>query len=51
MSSGENILAETPKIVVQKVLTGHKNPSIDNNYHDENQDELEFYQRNSKRST
>ena len=38
-----------PKIVAQKVKNGHKNP-ISHNYHDENADEIEFYQENSNRN-
>ena len=40
-----------PKSVVQKVKNGHKNLNISHNYHDENHDELEFYQGNNKRIT
>ena len=39
------------KSVVQKIINGHKNPNESNNYHDENHDEIEFYQGNSNRST
>ena len=37
--------------VDQKVINGHKNPNDSHNYHDENHDEIEFYQGNSDRST
>ena len=40
-----------PKHVVQKLANGHKIPINSHNYHDENGDEIEFYQGNSKRST
>ena len=30
---------------------GHKNPNNSHNYHDENHDEMEFFQGNSKRGT
>ena len=28
-------------------MNGHKNPNNSHNYHDENHDEIEFYQGNS----
>ena len=34
-----------------KVMNGHKNPNDSHNYHDENHDEIEFYQGNGNRST
>ena len=40
-----------PKSVVKKVKNGHKSPNNSHNYHDENHDEIEFYQGNSNRST
>ena len=39
------------KRVVQKAKNGHANSINSPNYHDENHYEIEFYQRNSKRST
>ena len=30
---------------------GHKNPNNSHNYHDENHDEMEFFQGNNKRGT
>ena len=39
-----------PKNFVQKVKNGHKNPNNSHNYHDENHDEIEFYQGNSNRN-
>ena len=39
------------KHVVYKVKNGHKNPNSTHNYHNENHDEIEFYQGNGKRST
>ena len=47
----ELLSCRKPKHVVQKVTTGHKNPNNCHNYHDGNHDEIEFYQRNSKRCT
>ena len=32
-------------------MKGHTNPNDSHNYHDENHDEIEFYQRNSDRSS
>ena len=32
-------------------MNGHKNPNYSHNYHDENHDEIEFYQGNSNKST
>ena len=32
-------------------MNSHKNPNDSHNYHDENHDEIEFYQGNSNRST
>ena len=37
--------------VDQKVINGHRNPNDSHNCHDENHDEIEFYQGNSDRST
>ena len=37
-----------PERVVRK--NGHKNPNHSHNYHNEYDDEIELYQRNSKRS-
>ena len=39
-----------PKQVIQQVKNGHKNLQNILKYHDENYDEIEFYQGNSKRS-
>ena len=39
-----------PKILVKKVKNCHKNPNNSHNYHDENHDEIEFYQGNSNRN-
>ena len=43
-----NLVYKKPKIVVQKVKNGHKNPNNSRNYHDENYDEIELYQGNNK---
>ena len=57
MSRGGNIQVvvhlqnQNYKSVVQNVINGHKNPNNSHNYHDENHDEIELYQRNSDRST
>ena len=57
MSRGGNIQVvvhlqnQNYKSVVQNVINGHKNPNNSHNYHDENHDEIEFYQKNSDRST
>ena len=32
-------------------MNGNKTPNDSHNYHDENQDEVEFYQWNTNRST
>ena len=32
-------------------MDDHKNPNDSHNHHDENHDEIEFYQRNSNMST
>ena len=32
-------------------MDGHKNPNDSHNYHDENPDEIEFYQANSNRNS
>ena len=32
-------------------MNGLQNPNDSHSYHDENRDEIEFYQENSKRST
>ena len=37
-----------PKRIVQSEKNGHKNPNNSHNYHDENHDEIEFYQGSSK---
>ena len=50
-SEPELLSYRKPKIVIQKVKNGHKNPNNSHNYHGENHDEIEFYQGNSKRST
>ena len=58
MSSGGHILCKQvlfsyrkPKSVIQNVKNGHKHPNISHNYHDENHNEIEFYEVYSKRST
>ena len=47
----QNYLITESLKCVQKVMDGHKNPNDSRNYHDENHDEIEFYQRNSNMST
>ena len=40
-----------PKLVIHNEKTGHKKANNSHNYHDENHDEIELYQRNSKMIT
>ena len=46
----QNYCYKKPKRVVQNENNGHKNPSSSHNYHDENDDEIELFHGNGKRS-
>ena len=43
----ELLIYRKSKRVVQKVKNSHKIPNNSHNYHNENHDEIEFYQGNS----